>query len=81
MVAPGANTFSMSVRIEHSAGEMERRRTLAISLFSVLLTLIVVPTVYALVAKNTHSPEYVAQMIDKLTAAAASETKPATENS
>jgi len=49
--------------------------------FSVLLTLIVVPTVYALVAKNTHSPEYVSHMIEKLTAAAAKETKPATEAS
>jgi len=36
--------------------------------FSVVLTLIVVPTVYALVARNTHSPEYVAQLIDKLKA-------------
>ena len=34
--------------------------------FSVLLTLVVVPTVYGLVAKNTKSPEYVAQLIDKL---------------
>ena len=35
--------------------------------FSMLLTLVVVPTVYGLVAKNTHSPEYVSQLIDKLT--------------
>jgi len=35
--------------------------------FSVLLTLIVVPTVYGLVARNTHSPEYIAKMIDDLT--------------
>ncbi|MDJ0940293.1 MAG: efflux RND transporter permease subunit [Woeseiaceae bacterium] len=34
--------------------------------FSVILTLIVVPTVYTLIARNTHSPEYVAQLIDKL---------------
>jgi multidrug efflux pump len=34
--------------------------------FSVLLTLIVVPTVYGLIAKNTHSPEYVSQLIDQL---------------
>ncbi len=34
--------------------------------FSVILTLIVVPTVYALVARNTHSPEYVAHLIEKL---------------
>jgi len=34
--------------------------------FSVILTLIVVPTVYALIARNTHSPEYVAHLIEKL---------------
>ena len=34
--------------------------------FSMLLTLIVVPAVYVLIAKNTHSPEYVAQMIENL---------------
>jgi len=34
--------------------------------FSVLLTLFVVPTVYGLIAKNTHSPEYVAHLIDQL---------------
>jgi len=28
---------------------------------------VVVPTVYTLVAKNTHSPEYVSQLIEKLT--------------
>jgi multidrug efflux pump len=34
--------------------------------FSVVLTLIVIPTVYALIARNTHSPEYVAHLIEKL---------------
>ena len=34
--------------------------------FSVVLTLVVVPTVYSLVARNTHSPEYVASLIQKL---------------
>lgn len=34
--------------------------------FAVLLTLVVVPTVYALMAKNTHSPEYVSHLIEKL---------------
>jgi len=34
--------------------------------FSVILTLIVVPTVYTLLAKNTHSPEYVGRLIEKL---------------
>jgi hypothetical protein len=47
--------------------------------FSVVLTLIVVPTVYALVARNTHSPEYVAQLIEKLKAEVAA--NPASESS
>ncbi|HZW59226.1 MAG TPA: efflux RND transporter permease subunit [Woeseiaceae bacterium] len=34
--------------------------------FSVFLTLLVVPAVYGLVARKSHSPEYVAQMIEKL---------------
>ena len=34
--------------------------------FSVVLTLVVVPTVYGLIAKNTHSPQYVSQLIEKL---------------
>jgi len=37
-----------------------------------LLTLVVVPTVYVLIAKNTHSPEYISQLIDKLAASAKS---------
>ncbi len=35
-------------------------------MFSMVLTLVVVPTVYALVARNTHSPEYVAHLIERL---------------
>ncbi len=34
--------------------------------FSVILTLVVVPTVYSLMARNTHSPEYIATLIQKL---------------
>jgi len=34
--------------------------------FSMLLTLIIVPAIYVLIAKNTHSPEYVAHMIESL---------------
>jgi multidrug efflux pump len=34
--------------------------------FSMLLTLIVVPAVYVLIARNSHSPEYVSHLIDKL---------------
>ena len=35
-----------------------------------MLTLYVVPVIYAFVARNTKSPEYISQMIDKLRAAA-----------
>ncbi|WP_116808313.1 efflux RND transporter permease subunit [Steroidobacter cummioxidans] len=38
--------------------------------FSLLLTLYVVPVIYAFVARNTQSPEYISHMIDKLRAAA-----------
>jgi multidrug efflux pump len=34
--------------------------------FSMVLTLIVVPAVYVLIAKNSHSPEYVAHLIESL---------------
>lgn len=34
--------------------------------FSMVLTLFVVPAVYALVARKSHSPEYVARMIEEL---------------
>jgi multidrug efflux pump len=57
------------------AGELSRRSIGAVIFFgvtlAVLLTLFVVPTVYALVARKTHSPEYVARMIEKLQKAAA----------
>jgi multidrug efflux pump len=38
--------------------------------FSLLLTLYVVPVIYAFVARNTQSPEYISHMIDKLREAA-----------
>jgi multidrug efflux pump len=57
------------------AGALSRQSIGAVVFFgvscAVLLTLIVVPAVYGLVARNTHSPEYVAQLIDKLKAASA----------
>ncbi|MEQ9561618.1 MAG: efflux RND transporter permease subunit, partial [Woeseiaceae bacterium] len=34
--------------------------------FSMVLTLFVVPAVYALGARKSHSPEYIARMIEKL---------------
>ena len=44
-------------------------------MFSLLLTLYVVPVVYGYVARNTRSPEYIAHLIDKLRG----EKKPAPE--
>jgi multidrug efflux pump len=34
--------------------------------FSMLLTLLIVPAVYVLIAKNSHSPEYVSRLIESL---------------
>lgn len=49
----------------------EQRRPIGVVVFygvmvSMLLTLLVVPAVYALFARNTKSPQYVSRMIDKL---------------
>jgi len=56
------------------AGELSRQSIGAVVFFgvtfSVLLTLVVVPAVYVLIAKNTHSPEYISQLIDKLATSA-----------
>lgn len=40
--------------------------------FSMLLTLYVVPVVYAAVARNTKSPEYISKLIEALRAKASS---------
>ena len=57
------------------AGALSRKSIGAVVFFGVsfamVLTLVVVPAVYSLLAKNTHSPEYVAHLIDKLSASAA----------
>lgn len=61
---------SIPLLLATGAGALSRQSIGAVVFFgvtfSVVLTLIVVPTVYALVARNTHSPEYVAQLIEKL---------------
>jgi multidrug efflux pump len=61
---------SVPLILASGAGALSRQSIGAVVFFgvtfSVLLTLIVVPTVYALVAKNTHSPEYVSHLIEKL---------------
>lgn len=57
------------------AGAESRRSIGAVVFFgvtvAVLLTLVVVPSVYALVARKSHSPEYISQMIDRLKKTAA----------
>ena len=72
---------SVPLLLATGAGELSRQSIGAVVFFgvtfSVLLTLVVVPAVYVLVAKNTHSPEYVSQLIDKL--ASSSKTGRATE--
>jgi multidrug efflux pump len=61
---------SIPLLLATGAGALSRQSIGAVVFFgvtfSVLLTLVVVPTVYAIVAKNTHSPEYVSHLIEKL---------------
>ncbi len=61
---------SIPLLLASDAGALSRQSIGAVVFFgvtcSVFLTLIVVPTVYALVARNTHSPEYVSQLIERL---------------
>jgi multidrug efflux pump len=65
---------SIPLLLASGAGELSRQSIGAVVFFgvtfAVLLTLVVVPAVYVLVAKNTHSPEYVSQLIDRLAASA-----------
>ncbi len=61
---------SIPLILASGAGALSRQSIGAVVFFgvtfSVLLTLVVVPSVYVLIARNTHSPEYVARLIDKL---------------
>ena len=61
---------SIPLILASGAGALSRQSIGAVVFFgvtfSVLLTLAVVPSVYVLIARNTHSPEYVARLIDKL---------------
>ena len=58
--------------IASGAGALSRQSIGAVVFFgvtfSMVLTLIVVPVVYTLIARKSHSPEYVGHMIDKLMA-------------
>ena len=73
---------SVPLLLASGAGELSRRSIGAVVFFgvtfSVLLTLVVVPAVYVLIAKNTHSPQYVSQLIDKLAASAKNRPAPET---
>jgi len=66
------------------AGALSRQSIGAVVFFgvscAVLLTLIVVPTVYVLIAKNTRPPEYVSRLIEKLAAAATHAQRPAADS-
>ena len=61
---------SVPLLLASGAGALSRQSIGAVVFFgvtfSMILTLIVVPTVYLLLARNTHSPEYVARMIERL---------------
>jgi Cu/Ag efflux pump CusA len=63
---------SVPLLLASGAGALSRQSIGAVVFFgvtfSVLLTLVVIPTVYSIIARNTHSPEYVSQIIDKLKA-------------
>ena len=71
---------SVPLVLASGAGALSRQSIGAVVFFgvtlSMLLTLVVIPVVYTLIARKTHSPEYVGQMIDKLVAAAGGTAKP-----
>jgi multidrug efflux pump len=75
---------SIPLLLASGAGELSRQSIGAVVFFGVtfamVLTLIVVPVVYTLIAKNTHSPEYIGQMIDKLRHIAEKEPEPQTQS-
>jgi len=61
---------SVPLLLATGAGKLSRQSIGSVVFFGVmfamLLTLVVVPTMYRLLARNTHSPEYVARLIEKL---------------
>ncbi|MEM8817896.1 MAG: efflux RND transporter permease subunit, partial [Pseudomonadota bacterium] len=62
---------SVPLLLASGAGALSRQSIGAVVFFgvsfSMVFTLLVVPTVYALLARNTRSPEYVSRLIDRLT--------------
>jgi len=67
---------SIPLLLATGAGALSRQSIGAVVFFgvsfSVLLTLVVVPSVYSVLAKNTRSPEYVAHLIERLSSAESS---------
>ena len=61
---------AMPLLLASGAGAESRRSIGAVVVygvtFSMLLTLLVVPAVYVLIAKNSHSPQYVTHLIEQL---------------
>jgi len=61
---------ALPLLLASGAGAESRRSIGAVVVFgvtfSMLLTLVVVPAVYVLIARNTHSPQYVSQLIESL---------------
>ncbi len=68
---------SVPLLLASGAGALSRQSIGAVVFFGVsfamILTLVVIPSVYVLIARNSHSPEYIGQMIDKLRLTASKE--------
>jgi multidrug efflux pump len=71
---------SIPLLLASGAGALSRQSIGAVVFFGVsfamVLTLVVIPSVYVLIARNSHSPEYVGQMIEKLRLTASKEGSP-----
>ena len=71
---------SVPLLLASGAGALSRQSIGAVVFFGVsfamVLTLIVIPSVYIVVARNSHSPEYIGQLIDKLSQTAIKDNPP-----
>jgi multidrug efflux pump len=61
---------ALPLLLASGAGAESRRSIGAVVVFgvtfSMLLTLFVVPAMYVLIARNTHSPQYISKVIESL---------------
>ncbi|HYM35021.1 MAG TPA: efflux RND transporter permease subunit, partial [Steroidobacteraceae bacterium] len=71
---------ALPLLLASGAGAESRRSIGAVVVFgvtfSMLLTLVIVPAVYVLIARNTHSPQYVSQLIVSLRGKVPSQKEP-----